>query len=183
METKENVNACAVSGYEYCVELYNYLTGNEYMINGVEVRNPYEDYNYTDGAYIGEMTIEELKDVFNDIIQDINKYYKTTTTQTSSINMDISKVELENLDVNENITIIIDDEEKEYTIDELLTTSTVIQENGKYYMDLKANMFTNKYVIDITYYEIPESTRRALTGSSLLSQIPLLGELREYMGK
>ena len=181
--TKENVNACAVSGYEYCVELYNYLTGNEYMINGVEVRNPYEDYNYTDGAYIGEMTIEELKDVFNDIIQDINKYYKTTTTQTSSINMDISKVELENLDVNENITIIIDDEEKEYTIDELLTTSTVIQENGKYYMDLKANMFTNKYVIDITYYEIPESTRRALTGYSLLSQIPLLGELREYMGK
>ena len=181
--SKENVNACLNSDEAEAITLYNYLTGNEYIINGKVVRNPYTDYNYADGAYIGEMTSEELDEIFAGIIEEINKVYETTTTQTSSINMDISKVELENLDVNENITIIIDDEEKEYTIDELLTTSTVIQENGKYYMDLKANMFTNKYVIDITYYEIPESTRRALTGYSLLSQIPLLGELREYMGK
>ena len=181
--SEENVNACIESGQAEATTLYNYLTGIEYIINGKEVRNPYTEYNYADGAYIGEMTAEELDEIFAGIIEEINKVYETTTTQTSSINMDISKVELENLDVNENITIIIDDEEKEYTIDELLTTSTVIQENGKYYMDLKANMFTNKYVIDITYYEIPESTRRALTGYSLLSQIPLLGELREYMGK
>ncbi len=181
--SEENVNACIESGLADATTLYNYLTGIEYIINGKEVRNPYTEYNYADGAYIGEMTAEELDEIFAGIIEEINKVYETTTTQTSSINMDISKVELENLDVNENITIIIDDEEKEYTIDELLTTSTVIQENGKYYMDLKANMFTNKYVIDITYYEIPESTRRALTGYSLLSQIPLLGELREYMGK
>ena len=152
-------------------------------INGKEVRNPYTEYNYADGAYIGEMTAEELDEIFAGIIEEINKVYETTTVETSNINMDVSRIELENLDINENITIVLDNQSQEYTLQELLASSTVIQENGRYYMDLKSAMFTNVYVIDITYYEVSESIRRTLTGYSLLNQIPLLGQIREYIGK
>ena len=181
--SEENVNACIESGQAEATTLYNYLTGIEYIINGKEVRNPYTEYNYADGAYIGEMTAEELDEIFAGIIEEINKVYETTTIETSNINMDVSKIELENLDTNENITITIDDQTQEYTIDELLALLTVVQEGGKYYMDLKSDMFTNVHVIDITYYEVSESIRRTLTGYSLLSPIPLLGQIREYIGK
>ena len=181
--SEENVNACIESGQADATALYNYLTGIEYIINGKEVRNPYTEYNYADGAYIGEMTAEELDEIFAGIIEEINKVYETTTVETSNINMDVSRIELENLDTNENITIIIDNQEYEYTLDELLASSTIIQEGGKYYLDLKSAMFSNAYVIDITYYEVSESIRRTLTSSSLFSPIPLLGEIREYIGK
>ena len=146
------------------------------------MRNPYTEYNYADGAYIGEMTAEELDEIFAGIIEEINKVYETTTVETSNINMDVYRIEFENLDTNENITIVLDNQSQEYTLQELLASSTVIQENGRYYMDLKSAMFTNVYVIDITYYET-ESTVRTLTSSSLFSPIPLLGEIRNYMGK
>ena len=181
--SEENVNACIESGLADATTLYNYLTGIEYIINGKEVRNPYTEYNYADGAYIGEMTAEELDEIFAGIIEEINKVYETTTVETSNINMDVSRIELENLDINENITIVLDNQSQEYTLQELLASSTVIQENGRYYMDLKSAMFTNVYVIDITYYEVSESIRRTLTGYSLLNQIPLLGQIREYIGK
>ncbi len=186
---EENVNKCLGSEVQYEIDLYNYLTGAETKIEDLmtgkvtEVLNPYEDYSYAKGSFVEEMTSEELSDVFSGIIEEINKVYKTTTVETSNINMDVSKIELENLDTNENITIIIDGQEREYTVDELLALSTVIQENGKYYLDLKSTMFSNAYVVDITYYEVSESNRKKLTGYSLLSQMPLLEKIRESVEK
>src|SRR5699024_4624278 len=118
--SEENVNACIESGLADATTLYNYLTGIEYIINGKEVRNPYTEYNYADGAYIGEMTAEELDEIFAGIIEEINKVYETTTVETSNINMDVSRIELENLDINENITIVLDNQSQEYTLQELL---------------------------------------------------------------
>ena len=178
----DNLNACAESEYEYLNDLYKYLTGEEYMIGEEEVRNPYTDYNYTDGFYGGVVSSEELGNIFSGILEDVKKYYETTTLGTSNINMDIARIELENLDTNQKITITIDNNAIEYILDELIDSSTVILENERYYMDLKSAMFTNAHRIDITYYE-EENTLGTLTSSSLLSPIPLLGEIREYIGK
>ena len=187
--TEENLNECLGSDLQYELDLYDYLTGEKTTVEDsltgefTEIVNPYGDYSYADGSFVEEMTSEELSDVFSGIIEEINKVYETTTVETSNINMDVYRIEFENLDINENITIVLDNQSQEYTLQELLASSTVIQENGRYYMDLKSAMFTNVYVIDITYYEVSESIRRTLTGYSLLNQIPLLGQIREYIGK
>ena len=60
-------------------------------------------------------------------------------------------VELENLDVNEKITIVLDGTSQEYTLQQL--TGVVTQERGRYYINLNAEMFNNVRTIDITYYE------------------------------
>ncbi len=157
----ENVNACRYSDSNAANDLYDYLTRRESTIetngrrdNEVEVRNPYNDYNYADGSYSGEMSSEELEDILTNITESINKHYKTTTTYTTNIDVDTARIELENLDVNEKITIILDDQSTDYTVQDLISSGTVIQEAGKYYIDLKASMFTNIKSIDITYYEV-----------------------------
>ena len=158
--TPENVNRCSVSSDNPAKELYEYLVGIKTNIQtndqiNVSVRNPYDDYNYADGSYVGEMSSEELEEILSDITENITKYYDITTDYATNINIDISRVELVNIDITKKITTILDEQIKEFSIQELMESSTVIKENEIYYIDLKSSMFENCNNIEIVYYDIP----------------------------
>ena len=132
-------------------DLYELLKDN-YRANGGTgtFDNNLGYYSYADGSYIGQMSETELNRILNEIITSI-KHYETTTSTTTNINTDPAMVELENLDVNEKITIVLDGTSQEYTLQQL--TGVVTQERGRYYINLNAEMFNNVRTIDITYYE------------------------------
>ena len=156
--TEENVNKCLNSADTEANGLYNYLMGIESTVvtdnaGSVEVPNPYDNYSYADGSYVSDMSSSELEEILSDITENITSYYEITTDHTSNINLDVSRVELENIDTNKKITITLDGVSQEYTLDKLILSLTVIQEDEKYYIDLKASMFASSNVVDISYYD------------------------------
>ena len=158
----ENVNKCMVSSDNAANELYKYLSGQLSSIQTndsttVNVRNPYNDYNYANGSYVGEMSSEELEEILSDITENITKYYEIATDYESNINLDVSRVELVNIDIKKKITLILDEQIQEFTVQELIESNTVIEEDGKYYIDLVSDMFINNNEIEIVYYDIPKT--------------------------
>ena len=133
--------------------LYNWLN---YGYDGTgEFTDNLGYYSYADGSYIGEMDENALNQILQDITSNITKNYTTVkTSKTSNIDVDVARVELENLDPEEKITILLDGVSKEYTISEL--GDAIVTENSIYYIDLKNTLFENISVIDITYHEIAE---------------------------
>ena len=158
--TAENIAELNTLGGAASKDLYRYLSGTTTTIrpNGsifpVRVPSPYDDYSYANGSYMGDMDQAELERILNEIISNITDYYETTTDHESNIETDTSRVELENIDINKEITIILDDASQEYTVQDLISSATVIVENEKYYLDLKSAMFENIGTIEITYYDI-----------------------------
>ena len=118
------------------------------IIEKVEVLSGYLNF------YINKQLL--TKEILTEITQSITKHYETTTTYTTNINVDVAKIELENLDVSEKITIVLDGESQDYTLAQL--DGVVTLESGKYYLNLKALMFDNIKEIEITYYETPSNT-------------------------
>ena len=147
--TETNVTNARKNAYG----LYNLLS-REYDGTG-EFTDNLGYYSYADGSYIGEMDENALNQILQDITSNITKNYTTVkTSKTSNIDVDVARVELENLDPEEKITISLDGVSKEYTISEL--GDAIVTENGIYYIDLKNTLFENISVIDITYHEIAE---------------------------
>ena len=170
--TEENVSKLQTSSSNNAKTLYDYLTGAKTTVNKngtwswgtyiegeeVSVPNVYADnYNYADGSWVKEMSASDLDSILTDITENITKYYETTTTKTTNLGVGTVRVELENLDINEKVFIKLDGSyynEEGTSVADLMTQNVIIKEGTKYYMDLKASIFTNKQLIDITYYEV-----------------------------
>ena len=110
-------------------------------------------YSYSDGAFIGNMNEEKLKNILKKTMESIYTYEKETT-RTTNIDVDTAVIELEHLDAEKKIEIKINGETTEYTVQELIDSKVVTQTGSKYYMDLNADMFKNKQTIEITYYQV-----------------------------
>ena len=87
--------------------LYN-LLNRGYDGTG-EFTNNLGYYSYADGSYIGGMDEEALNHILQDITSNITKNYTTVkASKTSNIDVDVARVELENIDPDEKITISLD---------------------------------------------------------------------------
>ena len=153
---KDNVEDCSAAGrWSKTRGIYNLMKDNYYK-NGGKGSFTGENlnfYSYSDGAFIGNMDEEKLKNILKKTMESIYTYEKETT-RTTNIDVDTAVIELEHLDAEKKIEIKINGETTEYTVQELIDSKVVTQTGSKYYMDLNADMFKNKQTIEITYYQV-----------------------------
>ena len=153
---KDNVESCRDSNSRSKTRgIYNLMKDN-YSKNGGNGSFTGENlnfYSYSDGAFIGNMDEEKLKNILKKTMESIYTYEKETT-RTTNIDVDTAVIELEHLDAEKKIEIKINGETTEYTVQELIDSKVVTQTGSKYYMDLNADMFKNKQTIEITYYQV-----------------------------
>ena len=153
---KDNVESCKDSDSRSKTRgIYNLMKDNYYK-NGGKGSFTGENlnfYSYSDGAFIGNMNEEKLKNILKKTMESIYTYEKETT-RTTNIDVDTAVIELEHLDAEKKIEIKINGETTEYTVQELIDSKVVTQTGSKYYMDLNADMFKNKQTIEITYYQV-----------------------------
>ena len=153
---KDNVEDCSAAGrWSKTRGIYNLMKDNYYK-NGGKGSFTGENlnfYSYSDGAFIGNMNEEKLKNILKKTMESIYTYEKETT-RTTNIDVDTAVIELEHLDAEKKIEIKINGETTEYTVQELIDSKVVTQTGSKYYMDLNADMFKNKQTIEITYYQV-----------------------------
>ena len=153
---KDNVESCRDSNSRSKTRgIYNLMKDNYYK-NGGKGSFTGENlnfYSYSDGAFIGNMNEEKLKNILKKTMESIYTYEKETT-RTTNIDVDTAVIELEHLDAEKKIEIKINGETTEYTVQELIDSKVVTQTGSKYYMDLNADMFKNKQTIEITYYQV-----------------------------
>ncbi len=155
---EQNVTDCSKSNsWTKTYGIYNLMKQNYENIleNG---KNTFKNdklnyYSYSDGAFIGNMDEEKLKNILKKTMESI-KTYEKETTKTTNIDVDTAIIELEHLDIEKKIEIKINGEATEYTVQELKDNNVVTQTGSKYYMDLNADMFKNKKTIEITYYQV-----------------------------
>ena len=152
----KNVTDCSKSNswtktygiYDLMKQNYEKTYGRKTFIN-----DKLNYYSYSDGAFIGNMDEEKLKNILKKTMESI-KTYEKETTKTTNIDVDTAIIELEHLDIEKKIEIKINGEATEYTVQELKDNNVVTQTGSKYYMDLNADMFKNKKTIEITYYQV-----------------------------
>ena len=166
----DRVAKCKNSNLNGAKDLYNYLTGATTIIkyntkydwwgsltsyDTKTLANPYTNYDYADGSWSGNIDAKTLAEILGSIVN----YEPEPVGTTTNINRDVVKVELTNIDINKNIIIKLDGVETTAggsTVASLIESGVVEgpNENGKYYINLKATMFDDAKLIDITYYEV-----------------------------
>ena len=155
---EQNVTDCSKSNsWSKTYGIYDLMKQN-YEYEEEYGRNTFKNdklnyYSYSDGAFIGNMDEDKLKNILKKTMESI-KTYEKETTKTTNIDVDTAIIELEHLDIEKKIEIKINGEATEYTVQELKDNNVVTQTGSKYYMDLNADMFKNKKTIEITYYQV-----------------------------
>ena len=150
--TQTNINRCE-TGYTYKdsngrTVTVNPTTESKKLKSDYLGSNP-TSYAYADGSYVGSMTASELTSIFETITAETKLYDKKT--YTTSLSEKITKINLENLDIKEDITISVDGNETKKKYNQIPAVKK--DSNGEYYIDLTDSMFEDAKYIEITYYE------------------------------